>query len=110
MTSKFDTLHESLMGSLKKLAAKTGMGEFAKLKKRWTELKHKVLKMVNAREIDWRHVNRPAGQAFNWRIGPNKMDDFGPDILRVLQQLKSEMDEIRKKVKLIGIDWYELDK
>ena len=110
MTSNFNAFHENLMGNLRKLAAKAGIGEVAKLRKRYAEIKKLVLKMVNGRPTDWRHVNTPIGQYYNWRVGPNRSEDFGPDKLLKLKQLKQEMDELKKQGMLLGLSHWELDK
>ena len=109
MTSKFDQLHEGIMGSLRKMAAKAGLGEVAELRKRWSELKKHALQLVNAREVDWQHVNQPIGQPLNWRIGPNRLEDFTGARINKLKEIKQEMDKLKKRVMSLGLNHWELN-
>ena len=92
MTSKFDQLHEGIMGSLRKMAAKAGVGEVAELRKRWSVLKKHALQLVNAREVDWQHVDQPIGA----RISK-------------LKEIKQEMDKLKKRAMSLGLNHWELN-
>jgi len=106
MTNDFDILYESLMGKIRQM---TGMGGFNKLKEEWNKLKQEALKIVGARQNDWRLVHTPSGQNLNYQAGGRSSLEFGPDELGRLREIKKRLDEIKKEVKALGIPWYKVD-
>ena len=110
MTSDFDILYESLMGSIRQM---TGMGGFNKLKDEWKKLKQEALKIMavtsQSPEV-WRRILTHSGQNFNYLGSHNKGSlDYTPQELNRIREIKTRMDEIRKETKALGIDWWKVD-
>jgi len=106
MTNNFDTLYESLMGTIRQM---TGLGGFNILKEEWNKLKQEALKIIGARQNDWRLILTPSGQNLNYTAGGRGSLDFGPEQLNKLREIKTRLDEIKKEVKALGIPWYKVD-